>query len=310
VEPALGILSQVRLSRAQQIGKKGMNQGKRGDTNSIVFEYDDYRRFLRDFFDEQKRLRAAFSYRYFARKAGLSSPSLVIDVMKGRLNLTMKTLPKVVRGLGLRGRAATFFKTLVLFNQSRDEQGKEEHYEELVRIRRGSKLYKLNKLQYAYFDHWYYPVVRELAAYARWNDDYAELARLVHPPITEAQARKAVETLLELGLLERTPDGGYAQMNPGVSTADVPLAIQACARRDLMKLAMVASHELHKDERYIAHATLSMSEKGYQEATRICDEARRRIVSLALNDSSVEKVYEVMFQAFPLSDRIPGADEK
>jgi len=288
-----------------------MAQRPRNKTIETIYEYEDYRRFLKDFFDEQKCLRNTFSYRYFARKAGLTSPSLVVDVMKGRLNLTMKTLPKIVYGLGLRGRVATFFKTLVFFNQARDERTREEHFEELVRIRKGSKLYKINESQYAYFDHWYYPVVRELVVYSEWQNDYAKLAKLVYPAITVAQASEAVDTLLQIGFIEKEPNGSYSQKNPGITTSDVPLSIQKNARQDLLKLGLTASHVLGRDQRYLAHTTVSMSEKNYQEAVKICDEARKRIVSLALNDTNVEKVYEVMLQVFPLSNRMskPNEDE-
>jgi uncharacterized protein (TIGR02147 family) len=275
--------------------------------NSIlnrIFEYDDYRLFLKDYYEEQKSIQPSFSYRFFAKKSGLSSQSLFVDVVKGRLNLTMKTIPKMVRGLGLRGRAASFFKNLVLFNQSREDSGREEHFRELSRIRRGSKLYKINESQYAYFDTWYFPVIRELAVYSDWDGDYARLASIISPPVSETQAREAVEAMEKMRILVRGRDGGFHHQAPGLTTSGVPYAILKAPRRDLMKHAIAASDALGPHKRFIAHATISMSERSYEEAVRICDEARKRIVDLALNDENVEKVYEIMMQLFPLSRRL------
>ncbi len=275
-----------------------------------IYEYENYRDFLKDFFEEQKRLRTTFSYRWFARKAGLSSPSLCVDVVKGRVNLTLKTLPKITKGLGLRGRTASFFRNLVLYNQARDENSREEHLYQLVRIRKGSQLYRLRQSQFAYFDNWYYPVVRELVVYCEWNDDYAVLAKKVYPPITESQAREAVDALLSLGLVVRNEDGTWEQSREGLSTEGVPYPIQKNTRRDLLKLGLAAGDVLGPDSRYIAHATLSMSEKSYREAVRIYDEARKRIVDLALNDPEVEKVYEAMMLMFPLSENTKDSRRK
>jgi hypothetical protein len=60
------------------------------------------------------------------------------------------------------------------------------------------------------------------------------------------------------------------------------------------------------NERYCAHSTLSMSKASYREAIKILDEAREKIVSLALQDKNVEQVYEVILQQFPLSKDFKG----
>ncbi len=47
-----------------------------------IYEYDNYRAFLKDMYDYQKAKTTYFSFRYFARKAGYASPNflkLVID---------------------------------------------------------------------------------------------------------------------------------------------------------------------------------------------------------------------------------------
>ena len=41
-----------------------------------IFDYTDYRRYLSDYYYKCKRVSKAFSYRYFAKKAGVNSVGL------------------------------------------------------------------------------------------------------------------------------------------------------------------------------------------------------------------------------------------
>jgi hypothetical protein len=62
------------------------------------------------------------------------------------------------------------------------------------------------------------------------------------------------------------------------------------------------------EQRYCAHTTLSMSKKSFTEAMAILDEARERIINLALNDQEVEKVTCLILQHFPFTEDFTGKD--
>lgn len=273
-----------------------------------VFEYDDYRQFLKDYFNQQKKLRASFSHRFFAQRAGLSSPSFYLDVVKGKFNLTMKTLPRMIKGLKLQGKAARFFENLVWFNQTKDTSEREKYFQKIVALRKSSKLFRLNKKHYSYFNHYYYAIIRELAVFSDWNNDIKKLASMLNPPISPHEAQNALDCLLDLGLLIKTKRGKYEQQQAGITTSQIPVSILKAARRDFIELSKRASDTMGPDKRYIAHTTLSMSKKSLKKATQIMDEARAKIVELALNDDKVEQVQELIFQLFPVSSEIGKGD--
>ncbi len=52
-----------------------------------IFTYTDYRAFLHDAYTHAKATNPAFSYRYFAKKAGFSSPNFLKLVIDGVYNL-------------------------------------------------------------------------------------------------------------------------------------------------------------------------------------------------------------------------------
>jgi uncharacterized protein (TIGR02147 family) len=269
--------------------------------NEHIYEYENYRFFLRDYFVQQKKLRAIFSHRYFARRAGFSSSSFCAHVIEGKRNLTEKSLKKMLRGLGLTGRAATYIETLVRFNQAKSVEEREQCRQALHRLRKGTRFYKVNRQQFDYFEEWYYPVIRELAVYCDWGGDFSKLASLVRPSITPEKARKAVEALVRLGLIKENEDGSYAQTSELISVENIPVPLTRKTRRELIYRAVEAMETLPVDLRHISGCTVAMNEKAYRDVVEKLDDLREYILETALDCPDVDKVYQFNFQAFPLS---------
>jgi uncharacterized protein (TIGR02147 family) len=273
-------------------------------TAEKVYEYDNYRFFLRDFFHEQKQLKAVFSHRYFARRAGFSSSSFCAHVIDGKRNLTAESLRKMSRGLGLSGKAAAYFEALVYYNQAKTVDDREHYFRVLERLRKSTQFYKVHQRQFAYYDEWYYPVIRELAVYGSWNGDYAALGRLVKPAIPPEKARKAFETLLAVGLLERDANGRLRQSAEAVTAQDVPWHVTRKTRKELVTKAIEAMETLPIDKRHIAGVTVALSEQMFGQVVQRLDELRKEILAAATDDTEVNGVYQVNFQAFPMSERL------
>ena len=60
-----------------------------------IFNYQDYRKFLGDYYEEKKASNSAFSYQNFSRKAGFASKSFVFNVINGRKNLSRASVVKM-----------------------------------------------------------------------------------------------------------------------------------------------------------------------------------------------------------------------
>jgi uncharacterized protein (TIGR02147 family) len=269
-----------------------------------IYEYDNYRFFLRDYFREQKRLKDMFSHRYFARRAGFASSSFCAHVIDGKRNLTERSLYKMMRGLKLTGKASSYFSALVAFNQAKTVEEREDNFRVLKRLRKSTDLYRINRKQWAYYDEWYYPVIRELVAYAHWRGDYRTLGELVRPSVSADKAREAVETLVAIGMLRPTDDGGYEQASEGVTGGDVPPSVTRNARKEFLLRAIEATETLSVDERHVAGVTVAMSRENYESLVAKMDELRRMVLAAAIDEPDVDRVYQFNFQAFPLSESI------
>ena len=278
----------------------------RNSTQSVkkLFEYEDYREFLDDFFAEQKLAKKMFSHRYFAQKAGFSSSSAVLKVIKRKTNLTATSTKKVIKGIGLDTLSATYFENLVCYNQAKNREDKEKYFEILNGLRRRSEHYKINKKQIAYFENWYYPVIREIVQYSDWDGDYAKLANLVIPKITAKEAQNAVETLLKIDILRKDKNGNILQTETVLTSKNIPAIYTKKQRREILKLGVDASDNISKDERNISYTTLAVSKKTYKEIEDYLNQVRINILDMAVQDNDADRIYQLIFELFPFSKEL------
>src|SRR4051812_7931179 len=268
-----------------------------------LFEYDNYRTFLEDYYAFMKKKKAAFTLKYFAKKAGLNSASFCMYIIDGRRNLSYRTIPKFIRALELKGKRAEYFENLVLMNQSDTLEDKERYSNALNKLRKTTKYFSLKKRQHAYFEEWFYPVIRELAAFADWNGDYAKLGKRVRPAITPDKAKKAVDLLLEIGLLHKTEDGRFLQVDVAIDAEGLPQYLIKKARRDFLMKGIEASENISPQERHISCSTVALSLENFQRASQMIGEFHKELAEMSEADQglSTNIVFQVNLEAFPLS---------
>ncbi|HEX2959654.1 MAG TPA: TIGR02147 family protein, partial [Chitinispirillaceae bacterium] len=155
--------------------------------------YDDFRNYLRDYYADQKLRFPSFSYRYFCRKAGLSSPSHFIEIIDGKRKLTSKMLDSFIKGLALTENDARYFTTLVNFNQSKNSTEKQQLLLQMRGMKRKVKQALISTDYYEYYSKWYNIIIRELACIIDWHDDYDLLSKSIVPSIKKNEARESVE---------------------------------------------------------------------------------------------------------------------
>ena len=268
-----------------------------------LFDYDDFRKFMQDYFEEQKKMRSVFSHRFFAAKAGFSSSSYCLNVIRGRFNLTPKSIEKISKAMDFEPLQKEYFEALVQYNQAQQVDERDQAWEQILQIRRQIEFTHVTTREQAYFSKWYYPVIRELAVESDWNGDFRVLARSLTPQITTEEARDAVKNLLEWGLLKKDGER-YERVSQMLDAAEIPPIALRKIRREYIQHAIGAVESMPKDERFAAFTTLAMSEKSYNYAVEVLEEARKKIIARAANDLDVERVYEMMLVAFPMSKKV------
>ena len=269
-----------------------------------ILAYIDYRRYLRDFYEEKKQTTRFFSTRYFAQKAGLSSASFLREVIDGKKNLGKKSVDKFILALGLTGKEARFFKHLVFFNQAVGADEKQDHYAVLLSLMNSVKEFQLTVLQLRVYNYWYVPVIRELACIMDFKDDFTLLANAVYPTITTSEAKSAVKLLVRLKMLRKLENGRYEQCSRAVQAKSEldAMAIMNFTRA-MSEKAINALVTLPKDERNFSTVTCGMSRSCYELILAETSAFKDRVVAIINNDARTrtDRVYQFNFQIFPVS---------
>jgi len=277
-----------------------MNMSEIEEFVNSIYKYEDYREFLREYFDYQKRAKKSFTRRYFSEKAGFSSHSFCNYILSGKRNLSYKSLQKFIKGLELKGPKAKYFELLVLYNQSDSQDEIERYYNELDKIRKKVSFKGLDNRQSDYFKEKYHPIVRELAVHSNWDGDYTALAKMVRPSITTTQAKESVEMMLELEILNCV-DGNYSFVDENIDGSNVPMFLKKKARREIFENAVISLDSMSPDMRYAACTTFSADEKTYLKINELYSKFKEEFIDLINNSEENSNVYQIVFGNIPVS---------
>lgn len=265
-----------------------------------LYEYRDYRAFLRDFYERAKQKRG-FSYRAFSRSAGLSSPNYLKLVIEGDRNLSERMAERFASACGLDDEQSRFFTTLVEHNQAKDSDTKLRAEQKLYEFSRFRKVHRMRSELTDYYTTWYVPVVRELASRSDFEADPKWVARQVRPRISVSQARKALSILQRTGMLIEE-NGTWTQSDPLVSTPhEIPLPAIAAFHRSMMDMASQAIDNVEREERDISSVTMCVPRAQVPAIKARIQEFRRELLKLSATGENPEQVVQLNMQFFPLS---------
>ncbi len=275
-----------------------------------VYEYVDYRAFMRDHFAASKAALPQYSFRYLARKAGFTSSNFLKLVMDGARNLGPQAIEKVARAMKLDAHGAEFFAQLVALNQAQTVAERNRAFERVAANRRFRAARKLDGPLFEYLTRWYYPAIRELAARSDFVDDPAWIAAQVQPPIEARQAKAALETLLKLGLLVRATDGKVERGDASLTTGhEVRSVVIPAYHLQMIEQAAKAVERVRPEERDVSALTVCIRESSLADLKAKIHRFREEMMDRCDSEEAPERVYQLCIQLFPLSKGKPAAPD-
>jgi uncharacterized protein (TIGR02147 family) len=267
-----------------------------------VFEFMGYRDFMRAYYSAAKTHTKRFSYRSFSAKAGFSSSNFIKMVIDGDRNLSPEAAERVAAALELSASEQRFFKLLVEFEQATDHEDRLRALESITATKRFLEARPLDSMLLEYLSHWYNLAIRELAGRSDFKDDPEWIAAQLRPKISTARARKSLELLVELGLLERA-DGVISRGEPSLDAGhEVRAAGVKQFHRQMLERAAASIDDVPSEERDISAMTVCIkcnSVEGLKERLR---EFRETFMSVCDEEVDPDVVYQLNIQFFPLSE--------
>jgi uncharacterized protein (TIGR02147 family) len=266
-----------------------------------VYGYLDYRAYLRDLFDDLKKNKPFFSFRYAAAKTGLDASNLA-KILAGRRHLSVRAVPAIRKLAEFGDKEARYFGLLIRFNRARNDKVAREIFAQVMALQEpGSQ--RLAGDQLEFYAHWHHTALFALLDCMRYDGSNAQaLAQALNPPLPVREARESLQLLQRLGLIERRSDGRFAPVPRVLTTGDTwkAVAIQQF-QHETLKLAENALLNAPRETRDISTLTFSISRKDLAAAREITREYRKAMIKLAEASAPAEQVFQLNLQFFPLS---------
>lgn len=271
-----------------------------------VFAFLDYRALLRHWYALKKAENPRFSYRLLARKVGFSSPGFFTLILQGKTNISLDMADGFAEAMKLKKKERDYFLALIQFNQAKDAEQKAKYQEKLEAFT-AFKVKHLGPERYRILSRWYYIAVRELLNFMPFQGDFRTLGSMLEPPITARQAEEALALLQELGMVVKTAQGGYARVDPVLTTGYQANAPEVEGFFQAMhQLGGEALARFPREERNLSWLTLSTTKAKYKEIVEELRAFRLRVLELVEKEPREEIVYQCNFEIFPLTRPVPG----
>jgi uncharacterized protein (TIGR02147 family) len=265
-----------------------------------LFEYLEYRDYLKDHYEFNKRQYPFFSYRYISGKTGLDA-SFYVKVLQKQMHISDRAVQPLAGFLKLNKRETEYFKLLVRFNRAKQRDKSRVYFEKLIELRE-PRTNTLDAAKYEFFNKWYYIAIRELLNYYRFSGDYKALAATLNPPISVVEARHAVKLLERLSLIKKDHGGAYSLTDQFVTTGESwnSIAVENF-QKQAIALAGTSIARIPKKYRETSTVTVSISRKCFGAMKERLREVRKELLEMARLDEDPEAVFHVNFQVFPLT---------
>jgi len=278
-----------------------METGENRIVEPDVLQYTNYRVYLRDYYEFKKKTVPAFSLRFFAEKAGLSSHAHLKLTIDGKRNITKNTVVKLIHGLGLDGQRAAYFESLVFFNQAQTDADKQVYYAQLLKASPRSKLHKMEKSQFRIFREWHHSAILEMVALKDFRPIPDWISKRLGGLITPAQVTESLKLLVELGLLVKTANG-FRQRDPLITTDDeVQDMMVKMYHLQMLKLSADMLSALPGPQRDISALTFSIKREDFPNLKKHLQLMRKELLDFSAKAGEGEDVVQINIQLYPLT---------
>lgn len=269
-----------------------------------IFEYFDYQKFLRDYYEEKKQANTHISFRYLGNHLKLD-PGFLLKVIQGKHHLAKKSIGTICNFFNFSEQESLYFEILVSYNKAKSDSDVKLYFEKLMSLREpGSK--PIEQWQYAFYQKWYHSVIHALLSIYEFKGGYKKLASMLKPAITAKQAHESIDLLMKIGLLEQDDDSIYRPKHNFITSGERwhSIAIHNFQKETITNSALAL--DLHSKElRDISTLTVALSTKDLPEIRERIRHLRQTILSLK-NDYEPDTVFQINIQVIPVSQPVGG----
>lgn len=271
-----------------------------------VYQYDDFRLFLRDAFEFKKMEEGDYSYRKFAAAAGIANPGYLLDVIIGKRTLSRNQALKMAPVFGLNETETDFFLLLAQFGQSKKDPKRQEFYQDMLSRRNRSRFARLSPSLVKYYQDYHYSLVRCAIEAMDFRGDCEALGKFLDPPMAPAQVRKYLEDLEEWHLVVKDSDGRYRVTEKFVEPPPTLSAMVRRLNREWILQSAEVPFKFGSSDRHVSTLLLMVSEGTRKVLMEKIEAFRKEVLDIVEKDPAPETIMQLSVQFFPKSRKING----
>jgi uncharacterized protein (TIGR02147 family) len=266
-----------------------------------IFEYFDYRQYLKDFYENEKKSKPWFSYRYISSKVNLN-PGYIVKVFQGKIHLGVKNTDSFADLMRLTGKEREYFMELLHFGRAKQQSEIEQRFERLQSIK-GVKFRTIADSKSDFFGEWYHMAVRSLISIFPFDGkDYQNLASMLSPRITAPQARASLKLLEKLKMVVRGEDGIYRTTEQFISTGDkwTSAVIRNYQKKNIeLSLSAIDTHP--KELRDVSSVTMTIGLKNLDAIRERIKQFRQELLLISQDGRDDDAVVQCNIQIFSVA---------
>ena len=282
---------------------------KKGDIKKIALicnpsKFLDYRKFLAALYEQSTQIDSALTYKQFAELLGFPASNVLDHVIKGRRPLSTKGGERINRSLYLKASERDYLLELIQYTNSRSSTERDAAFENMLSLKDKALPEDLSKSELEYFTEWYHMVIGEMTKLVNFNSDPEWIAKTIVPRIRPEQARKSLDLLMDLGIIEydkKNKRHVRTSKDPSTGHETEGLAVTSFHKQmsDISKNAL----KMNEGVRDLSAMTLCLDEKTFEEIKTSIHKFQRKVLEQDGKVKSPETVYQLNIQLFPFMEK-------
>ncbi|MFL5814225.1 MAG: TIGR02147 family protein [Bdellovibrionia bacterium] len=267
-----------------------------------VYEYSDFRLYLREVYKIRKSSSRHWTYDTWAKKLGLKSSSTLIMILQGSRNPGPKLAQALASSLELKPNEAHYFQDLISLEKAK--KNPHLHVVLLERLRKQNPVRSFRMIDrdsFSAISNWYCYAIREMVDLKDFREDPEWIQARLHFKVSKKEITDAIESLLRLGLLERD-ENGFLKYAPGAVSTGNDLHNEGLKRfhEQTLENAKQALRLIDPKDREISGVTFTLNREDIPKAKEILRRAHHEILNIAAK-SNADGLFQLETVLFPLA---------
>jgi uncharacterized protein (TIGR02147 family) len=271
-------------------------------TKVQIYNYDDPVCFLNDTLAAIQKQNPQYSMRAWAKQLGINHVAMLSMVLSKKRKLLPSLSSRISRQFLQTGyfsdTEARYFDMLVLFSNAATLEEKNFYQSILSSIRPDRKFSTLELDHLRLISDWYHIAILEMTHLKDFNSDLQWITLRLGDSVNQRQVNEAIDRLLRLGLLERTPDGGLRKTSAHLATpSDIPSSSLRKLHSEMIQKAAIALEKQPLEKRDVTGHMMVIDSSKLQEAKRMIRDFRLKLAEF-LETPRGDALYQVNVQLF------------